>query len=232
MGFADLGCQGLEDPAAQDPQRLRIVLCRLLEESDLGAGPQGRVSQVGGQRVNGLDDHAGLVGQHLTRGQGGGGRRVFVAVELATQVKHPCGFAAGQPRPAGPPGDGVAGAGGVAELAPVGLGRYPPHHGRRPGRRPGRRVDQASDVLVRQHRQRQRGQRIQGRMQLRKSTGHCRIGSRHAPGRPPLSVVVAVVAAVPVPHGRPLSARSTVDVQRRCGFAVVATADEGGASEP
>jgi hypothetical protein len=123
VGFADLGGDDVEDPAAQDPQRLGVVVAGELDEVVFGSEADRRVEVVG-ERGDGVDDDVGLVEQQPAGGEG-------VADGLVVT-----GQGGGQPGGAvrigpggagvvGPPGGGRSGALGGADLQAGGLVQDP-----------------------------------------------------------------------------------------------------------
>jgi hypothetical protein len=81
-GFAGVGLLGgdhLEQPLAQPPQCLRVVVARQLEQVRLGPA-EVLGTEVVGEQVDGPDDHAGLLGLQVPGGECGPGGRVRLEV--------------------------------------------------------------------------------------------------------------------------------------------------------
>ena len=64
MGLADLGGDHVQDPPAQHPQRLRVMIRGMFEQHPLRLRHHRCVDQVGREGVDGVHDHRRLIDQH------------------------------------------------------------------------------------------------------------------------------------------------------------------------
>jgi hypothetical protein len=124
-GFLAVGGGGVDDlehPAAQDPQRLGVVLARLGEQEGLGRrGHPGR--DIRRQVVDRVDDDPRLVGAQLARRQGSADR--LVAFERRRQSGEAVRLGAGRTRGVRPPVRRARGPGVQARLHALGVAQDP-----------------------------------------------------------------------------------------------------------
>ena len=92
MLVGQIGCDDLQQPAAEDPQCLRVVLGCGFDEVLFGVDEQVGV-EVGGQVVHGPEDDVCLLGPQITRGESVADE--VVGVEVVAEVHHPGGVGAG-----------------------------------------------------------------------------------------------------------------------------------------
>ena len=120
MGVAGGGVDDVEQAFAQDAQGFGVVGLGLGEQELLTRDHYGRVDVVG-QRLDRGDDDPGLVGEHVTSGEGGADGLV-VGVESGGELDLAVRLGLGLVGLACPPDGGGGGAGGVAEAGGVGVG--------------------------------------------------------------------------------------------------------------
>ena len=147
VGVGGLGVDDLQQPLAEDPQCLGVVVCGLGEQERLRLRASAGVDLLG-QRVDGADDDRGLVGQQVTGGQGGADRLVLLGVQGTGE----CGLAgrlgAGHPGLGGPPHRRRRRPGLVLDVAGLGLCRDGGLHPVQPGAEPGQRGQGGTQLVV------------------------------------------------------------------------------------
>ena len=120
MGVAGGGVDDVEESFAQDAQGLRVVGLGFGEEELLARGDDRGVDVVG-ECLDGGDDDAGLVGEHVT-GSEGGAEGSVLAVQGRGELDLAVGLGLGLAGLVRPPHGGGGGAGLIADGGGVGVG--------------------------------------------------------------------------------------------------------------
>ena len=144
MGLADLGGDHVQDPPPQDPQRLRVMVAGLGEQVVQRLVPGRVVDQVVRQRVDRIDDHRRLVGQHVSGRERGPDR--CVGFEPAGQLRPPVCLGAGQLGGVRPPVRRARRAPVEADLDGLGVPGHPHRQLRDLGTEPGELVQRRTGL--------------------------------------------------------------------------------------